>query len=89
VAKVPELKMLTNQSLGRVELRREYITSPLPLEVLRINTTNIRRLTVMNPFRLDVMHIDGQYVPCGQTLCLSLRKDDETGKWEVYLSQRI
>jgi hypothetical protein len=66
-----------------VELKQERITTPLPLEVMRINTTNVRRLTVMDPFRLDVLYVDGQYIPCGQTLCLSLFRDDETGKWKV------
>lgn len=75
---------MTDRSLGRVELKQERISTPLPLEVMRINTTNIRRLTVMNPYRLDVLYVDGQYIACGQTLCLSLLRDDETGKWKVF-----
>jgi hypothetical protein len=57
--------------------------SPIPLEVMRINTSNIRRFTVMNPFTLDVMHVDGQYIPCAEKLCLSLLKDEITGRWIV------
>jgi len=71
-----------NDSLGEVEVETEFM-SPIPLEVMRINTSNIRRFTVMNPFTLDVMHVDGQYIPCAERLCLSLRKDDETGRWLV------
>jgi hypothetical protein len=70
-------------SLGRVKVRRESILSPLPIEVMYLNTTNIRRFTVMNPYQIDVMHIDGQYIPCGQHLCNSLLRDDITGKWRV------
>ena len=70
-------------SLGEVEVQREEFQSPIPFEVMRINTSNIRRFTVMNPFTLDVMHVDGQYIPCAERLCLSLRKDDKTGRWIV------
>jgi len=75
---------LSNDSLGEVEVQREEFTSPIPLEVMRINTSNIRRFTVMNPFTLDVMHVDGQYIPCSEKLCLSLLKDDITGQWIVH-----
>lgn len=71
-----------NNSLGIVEVQREFM-SPIPLEVMHINTSNIRRFTVMDPFTLDVMHVDGQYIPCMETLCLSMIKDDETGQWNV------
>lgn len=74
-----------DDSLGEIEVDREFL-SPLPLEVMRINTSNIRRFTVMNPFTLDVMHVDGQYLPCAERLCLSLLKDDETGRWIVHLN---
>jgi hypothetical protein len=73
---------MSNISLGEIEVERELM-SPIPLEVMRINTSNVRRFTVMEPFTLDVMHIDGQYIPCGERLCLSLIKDDKTGRWRV------
>ena len=75
---------MSNLSLGNVEVEREFM-SPIPLEVMRINTSNVRRFTVMEPFTLDVMHVDGQYIPCGERLCLSLIKDDKTGLWRVEL----
>lgn len=73
---------MSNIRLGEVEVKRELM-SPIPLDVLHINTSNIRRFTVMNPFTLDVMHIDGQYIPCSEKLCLSIIKDDNTGQWNV------
>jgi len=66
-----------------VEVRRESILSPLPIEVMYLNTTNVRRFTVMNSYQVDVLYIDGQYFPCGQCLRISLLKDDITGLWRV------
>jgi len=82
MADVYQLLKESKDSLGEVEVVREFM-SPIPLEVVRINTSNIRRFTVMNPFTLDVMHVDGQYIPCAERLCLSLLKDDDTGRWIV------
>lgn len=74
----------SNHSLGEVEVKREFM-NPIPLDVMHINTSNVRRFTVMTPFTLDVIHIDGQYIPCGERLCLSFVKDDTTGKWKVQI----
>jgi hypothetical protein len=75
---------MSNHSLGEVEVEREFI-NPIPLDVMHINTSNVRRFTIMNPFTLDVLHIDGQYIPCGERLCLSFIKDDTTGQWKVQI----
>jgi len=34
-----------------------------------------------DPFGVDVMHVDGQYIHCGPTYCWSLVRDDITGLW--------
>lgn len=78
------LNKMSNHSVGKVEVEREF-TNPIPLDVMHINTSNIRRFTVTNPFTLDVIHIDGQYIPCGERLCLSFIKDDTTGRWKVQI----
>jgi len=50
---------------------------------MHLNTSNIRRFRVMDPFTLDVIHVDGQYMPCGERLCWSFVKD-EWGRWIVH-----
>jgi hypothetical protein len=71
----------SNSRLGEIEVKRT-VTSPIPLEVLHINTSNIRRFRSMDPFTLDVIHVDGQYIPCGERLCRSFVKN-ERGQWIV------
>jgi hypothetical protein len=77
------LSSVTNGSLGGIEVERISMHVPVELEILRVNTTNIRRFTMTDPFGVDVMHVDGQYIHCGPTYCWSLVRDDNTGLWTV------
>jgi hypothetical protein len=61
------------------------LQDPVQLEIMRVNTTNIRRFTMTNPFGVDVMYVDGQYIHCGATYCWSLIRDDQTRQWKVPL----
>jgi len=80
-------KSFLDGRLGEIEVERR-VTSPIPLEVMHLNTSNIRRFRVMDPFTLDVIHVDGQYMPCGERLCWSFVKD-ERGRWIVYNPKEV
>jgi hypothetical protein len=77
------LLYVSDSSLGRIEVERISMDVPVQLEILRVNTTNIRRFTMTDPFGVDIMHVDGQYIHCGPTYCWSLVRDDHTGLWTV------
>lgn len=53
------------------------------LEILRVNTSNVRRLSVADPSKLDALYIDGQHISCNEGSCGSLFRDDKTGIWKV------
>jgi hypothetical protein len=69
-------------SHGQIEVERdpEY---PMAPGVMHINTSNIRRFTVVDPFLVESVYVDGQEISCQEKLCWSFIKESETGQWKV------